>query len=369
MLAADKLQLQSALKQQATALKEKEFNLHHSNLMTVGTQAAVLAGLDITMFIELTPPADSTWGKYAWIARFLKFWYYAVIVSAFCANMLVVSHTTALSVLGAGLALRGPDGSMMTATDGLYEERKPVFRVFAWGLALTVGSVLLSVWLIMYWESALVCWIVALVTCRQMYLNYRRVSKRFGYDESLTVDFRDIMEGPAAIQVWSNASPRKNNNNNNSAPRDMEVSGGNGGRPHNHKSYRKSHTDFSNSSSFNQNSKHRGTRRGYNSENNNNNNSVNNTNSRSGLCGSRSSDVFSDEDEYYEDNSNNHDQDHDNSNDDDDHNDDSSDVEMQPLNSGRQGQEQNSGNVKRRAGTTQTRRQKLDASPGGIQTV
>jgi hypothetical protein len=32
MLAADKLQLQSSLKQQATALKEKEFTLHHSNL-------------------------------------------------------------------------------------------------------------------------------------------------------------------------------------------------------------------------------------------------------------------------------------------------------------------------------------------------
>jgi len=32
MLAADKLQLQSALKQQATALKEKEFNLHVSNM-------------------------------------------------------------------------------------------------------------------------------------------------------------------------------------------------------------------------------------------------------------------------------------------------------------------------------------------------
>lgn len=32
MLAADKLQLQSAVRQQATALKEKEFNLHHSNM-------------------------------------------------------------------------------------------------------------------------------------------------------------------------------------------------------------------------------------------------------------------------------------------------------------------------------------------------
>ena len=108
MLAADKLQLQSALKQQATALKEKEFNLHHSNMSecrnirksnererccvvslftrrellpcmviiinpifvsvhsitntaTVGTIAAVLAGLDITMFIEFNPPSDPTW--------------------------------------------------------------------------------------------------------------------------------------------------------------------------------------------------------------------------------------------------------------------------------------------------------------------
>jgi hypothetical protein len=32
MLAADKQQLQSSLKQLATALKEKEFNLHHTNL-------------------------------------------------------------------------------------------------------------------------------------------------------------------------------------------------------------------------------------------------------------------------------------------------------------------------------------------------
>jgi hypothetical protein len=88
MLAADKLQLQSALKQQATALKEKEFTLHHTNFsefssffgknncnilkpfspcfswfvtVTVGTQAAVLAGLDITMFVEFNPPHNDDW--------------------------------------------------------------------------------------------------------------------------------------------------------------------------------------------------------------------------------------------------------------------------------------------------------------------
>ena len=202
MLAADKLQLQSALKQQATALKEKEFQLHHSNLMTVGTQAAVLAGLDITMFIEFSPEPDENWHPdYRHIATYIKILYYAVIVAAFCANMIVVSHTTALSVLGAGMALRGPDGSMMTATDGLYEERRSVFITFGIGLACTVGSVLLSVWLMLPAASASVCFVVALLTCRKIYTNYVRVTRRFGFNEADTVDFRDIMEGTAVASL------------------------------------------------------------------------------------------------------------------------------------------------------------------------
>uniref|UniRef100_A0A6U2XD59 Transmembrane protein n=1 Tax=Entomoneis paludosa TaxID=265537 RepID=A0A6U2XD59_9STRA len=202
MLAADKLQLQSALKQQATALKEKEFNLHHSNFMTVGTQAAVLAGLDITMFIEFNPPDDAAWASdLQWLSRTLRCVYYAIIVGAFCANMIVVSQTTALSVLGAGLALRGPDGSMMTATEGLYEERSSVFKAFGVGLALTVGSVLLSVWLLLRWEAAIVCFLVALWTTRRLYTMYRRVAQRFDYDESDTVNFDDIFNGPAAIRA------------------------------------------------------------------------------------------------------------------------------------------------------------------------
>lgn len=133
--------------------------------------------------------------------RILKFSYYFTIVAAFCANMIVVSHTTTLSVLGAGMALRGPDGSMMTATDALYEERKSVFMIFGVGLACTVGSVVICVWIILSWESAIVCMILTLGTCRTIWFNYQRVQNRFAYDESETVDFTDIMEGPAAIQA------------------------------------------------------------------------------------------------------------------------------------------------------------------------
>jgi hypothetical protein len=356
MLAADKLQLQSALKQQATALKEKEFNLHHSNLMTVGTQAAVLAGLDITMFIEFTPQPDEAWGINVGFGKLIKFVYYGVIISAFCANMLVVSHTTALSVMGAGLALRGPDGSMMTATDGLFEERKPVFRVFAMGLALTVGSVLLSVWLMLNWEAASLCFVISFLTCRQMYLNYRRVSKRFGYDESLTVDFRDIMEGPAAIQAMpstlryagyamkenaKNAYRNSSKGNGDRRSKKNNSSNGNGG------SSRNSRNHDRNRSSEHDDDDH-----------------VDKI-VRNGLCGSRNNDTDNDTDDYHDDHNCSEANQHDEHSDNDNSYNDGSDIEMQlrqPLNSSRK---QHSGDVKRRSGATP--RRGLDAN--AMQTV
>lgn len=151
------------------------------------------------------------------LARFLKFLYYVTIVAAFCANMIVVSQTTTLSVLGTGLALRGPDGSMMTATDGLYDERSSVFLTFGYGLACTVGSVVICVWLILHWEAALCCMILVLFTCRTIWLNYQRVQKRFAFDESETVDFSDIMEGPANIKLT------QNNNNFQPQPRNRNA--------------------------------------------------------------------------------------------------------------------------------------------------
>ena len=149
--------------------------------------------------------------------RILKFIYYIAIVSAFCCNMTVVAHTTALNVLGAGMALRGPDGSMMTATDGMYAERSTVFTTFGWGLACTVGSVVLCVWLILSWESAIVCMMIAMYGCWKIWKNYQRAAQHFEFDESQTVDFRDIMEGPAAIQAipWVSSFSKPHNNHNN----------------------------------------------------------------------------------------------------------------------------------------------------------
>ena len=138
---------------------------------------------------------------YILVPRALKLIYYVLITSAFCANIFVVGQTTVLSVLGASLALRGPDGSMMTATDGLYHERGSVFQAFGYGLILTMGSVVMCVWLHLHWEASILCCAIAVFTMSRMRASYHRVEKKFDFDESMTVDFRDIFDGPAAIQA------------------------------------------------------------------------------------------------------------------------------------------------------------------------
>ncbi|GKY91178.1 hypothetical protein MPSEU_000090500 [Mayamaea pseudoterrestris] len=212
MLAADTLVLQSAYKQKATALKDKEFQLHHSNNLTVGTQSAVLAGLDITLFIEFSAPDDAVWQSSPFminVGRALKLVYYTLIVAAFCANISVVAHTTSLSVLGGSLALRGPDGSMMTATDVLYNERPTVFYTFGIGLACTVLSVMVCLFIFLPWEVALVCWCVTTVFTRRMYKNHQRVSRALQFDESQTVDFKDIFKFFPPAQPARRGAPHR----------------------------------------------------------------------------------------------------------------------------------------------------------------
>ena len=77
---------------------------------------------------------------------------------------------------------------------------------------------LISIWIIIHWEAALCCMLLTLFTARTIWRNYRRVQQRFQYDENETVDFRDIMEGPAAIQAVPWRGPRNGNNSGKTSP-------------------------------------------------------------------------------------------------------------------------------------------------------
>ena len=179
--------------------------------MTVGTQAAVLAALNVTMFIEFQPnsflvdvDAYGSAGFYleafAVFQRLVKFIYYIAICTAMMSNILVVSHTTVLAVLGTSLALRGPDGSMIVATEGLYSERSLIFKTFGRGLICTVFSAAFAVFLMLHWEASIICFGICIATIKSIINFYDRVRLNFDFDENNeAIDLTDIFNGPANI--------------------------------------------------------------------------------------------------------------------------------------------------------------------------
>mmetsp|Transcript_22298 Transcript_22298/g.71873 ORF Transcript_22298/g.71873 Transcript_22298/m.71873 type:complete len:228 (+) Transcript_22298:25-708(+) len=191
MLAADKAVLESRVRQSATSLKEKEFLLHHDNLTTVGTQAAVMAGFSVTALIEFGPPEDAN--------RALKFFYFSFVMLSLSANILCVVETTCLSVKGTSLATRGPYGSVARAVDGVYKLRRRVFLLFAIGIVALLVMSILGAWLLLEPLSATVATIVLVGALYTINASYVVVARLFHFDEADAVSFDDILNRVNAL--------------------------------------------------------------------------------------------------------------------------------------------------------------------------
>ncbi|CAK9037185.1 unnamed protein product [Durusdinium trenchii] len=149
MLAADKLELTSLIKKNATALKGKELELNQSNFEAVGTQAAVLAGFAVCMLAKIDVP-DS-------INPVLMALYYAFAVVNLMGNLACVSVVASVNILGTSLGLRGPDGSMRQAADGMHQQRTRIFWCFGTAMVSCSGAVITLAWIKMQPFAALAC--------------------------------------------------------------------------------------------------------------------------------------------------------------------------------------------------------------------
>ena len=94
MLAADKLMLQSNVKQRSIQLREKELKLFNTNFSAVATQSAVMAGFTLTSFVEIDLPPNKMVAK-----AMLHFF----ITMSICSNFLCVAMVTFVTVWGLSL--------------------------------------------------------------------------------------------------------------------------------------------------------------------------------------------------------------------------------------------------------------------------
>ena len=116
---------------------------YSQNCLAVGTQAALLAGFAYSGLTQVAIPLDSEY--------VLKLLYLLVTSAAMCLELIAVMSTTLLSMMGPGLALRGPDGSMHPAVDGMMEEYRSAYLNFLLGLIAFHFSAALFGWLTFNW--------------------------------------------------------------------------------------------------------------------------------------------------------------------------------------------------------------------------
>ncbi len=142
MLAADRMLLESNMRQRAIQLREKEINLFTENFTAVGTMAAVLAGFTTTCFVEITIPSTAPIMLVAML--------HLSAITTICANITCVSLSTIVSVWGSAKALRGVEGSMDEAVDGMNSERNLIFKAFDIGLGGNLCTVMIASWIMMH---------------------------------------------------------------------------------------------------------------------------------------------------------------------------------------------------------------------------
>ena len=111
---ADKRALETNLQVSLLKIREKELQFYTQNCIAIGTQAALLSGFAYNGIIQVDIPSDAS--------DWLKTMYLCVTTMAMGFELIAVLNSTLCSMLGPGLALRGPDGSMHSAVDGLMLE-------------------------------------------------------------------------------------------------------------------------------------------------------------------------------------------------------------------------------------------------------
>lgn len=143
MLYADKNALRTNLKVNLLRIRERELNFYTNNCLSISTQAALLAGFAWYGLTEV-PFTDHA-------NDIVQTIYLVVTTCIMGLEMLTVVNATLCAILGPGLALRGPDGSMHKAVDGMMTHYRFTFACFSLGLLCFQFSALLYSWMQFSW--------------------------------------------------------------------------------------------------------------------------------------------------------------------------------------------------------------------------
>jgi hypothetical protein len=173
---ANQQALFQATNQGLLGIRQQEINYYLNLNLAFGTQAALIGGFTYGVFTQNQLNQENDYGEVffdiCWIMSA------ATIASA----VHVIVNTMLLQVVGPGLALHGPVGSIVRATEGMKVEQKQIVNAFILMMMMFALSTIMSFWVVMNFESALGSTAVFIIAARQWYFYTERIYLRFYWD-------------------------------------------------------------------------------------------------------------------------------------------------------------------------------------------
>ena len=163
MLAAEKAQLRTSLALEQLMLRDKELNYYLNTMSSVSTQATLLAGFAFAQLTgyEYDEPDEGYftlaqlealgighvsqdasargiegWSWLTWVEQLLQLCFIISTAACMFLQLWAVQACTVSTVMGQGLALRGPDGSMDKAVRHLARQSRATYAMFSLGIML-----------------------------------------------------------------------------------------------------------------------------------------------------------------------------------------------------------------------------------------
>lgn len=105
-------------------------------------------------------------------------------IVSICSNITCVSLSTITTIWGSGKALRGTDGSMDEAVEGINNERTIIFNSFAMGLAGNLCTIFCACFMIMDPPVSFICAGILVYTLWLIFSNARRIQSKFALGDN-----------------------------------------------------------------------------------------------------------------------------------------------------------------------------------------
>ena len=160
-------------------IRQLEIDYYTSLYGVVGTQATLVGGFAYSIVTQ----NNNTENAYLDVFLYIYFIFAALTLAA---SLHVLLCTMLLQVYGPGLAINGPLGSMVRATEGMRSEQGQVIGGFFVMIASFILSTLACFWCVMTTNQAIISTVCFCIIIRQSWFYCERIYLRFYWDPNET---------------------------------------------------------------------------------------------------------------------------------------------------------------------------------------